>query len=155
VVCVILQLRKLVGIFYAAYRRIFADIAITLCEDDELLTREVVLLDRLADDFLRDTVGVDVGWTMLATVVVQKCKRRTSVPGCQPSIVGRLQQWQRLLLLNDPGLPLLISETHASEDWHRHPQTALPQLPVLCLGLLEQSFHISFVCHFGDRGDGV
>jgi hypothetical protein len=60
-ICVILQLRELVGIFYATYRRIFADIAITLREDDELLTGEVVLLDRLADDFLGGTVGVDVG----------------------------------------------------------------------------------------------
>jgi hypothetical protein len=79
-VCIILQLRELVGIVYAAYRGIFADIAIALREDDKLLTREVVLLDRLADDFLRDTVGVDVGWRMLVAIVVQNIRTAHQCP---------------------------------------------------------------------------
>jgi hypothetical protein len=61
VVCVVLELGELFGIVDAAQPRIFTHIAVALCEDDELLAREVVLLDRFADDLFRYTIRVDVG----------------------------------------------------------------------------------------------
>lgn len=59
---IVLQLRKFFAEVYAAQTRIFTNGTETFREDGELLAREVVLLDRFADYFFRDAVGVDVGW---------------------------------------------------------------------------------------------
>jgi hypothetical protein len=66
VICVVFQLWKFLAVVYAAETGVFTDGAETLCEDSELLTREVVLLDSLADDFFGDAVGVDIRWRGIA-----------------------------------------------------------------------------------------
>lgn len=47
-----------------------------LAQDDELLARDAVLLDGLADDLFRAAVGVDVGlWTQRLLVAAPRTKR--------------------------------------------------------------------------------
>jgi len=40
--------------------RLLADVAVAFGEDDQLLAREIIFFDRLADNFLADAVGIDI-----------------------------------------------------------------------------------------------
>ncbi len=57
------------------------DYTIALGEDDELVSRDIKLLDRLANDLLRNSVRVDIG----------------SIPRVETTIVSSLEQWESLI----------------------------------------------------------
>ena len=65
------------------------DAKIALRQNDQLLPGNVVLLDGLADDLFRDTVGIDV----------------SGVPSVESDFVGVLQDGQGRLFVEDPILP--------------------------------------------------
>ena len=83
-------------------RVILRDRAEDLGQDDHLLARDVVLLQRLADDDLRFAVRIGV--------------RR--VPGVDAGVVGGLEQLYAVVLVQDPrrALPLGRPEQTATED---------------------------------------
>ena len=91
-----------------------------LGHDHQLVPRQRVLLDGLADDALRLALRVDVG----------------RVPRRQPAVVRRLEQRQRLLLADGPVHDRRVAEAHAAKHRHRDAQPALAQLAVLDLGFL-------------------
>ena len=70
----------------------------TLAQDDELLARDVVLLDGLADELFAAAVGVDVG----------------RVPGVDADVVGVFEEGERLGFVEDPGLPVGGAVAHCS-----------------------------------------
>lgn len=53
---VVLDLRQLLGVLNSSELWLFADVAVAFCQDDQLLAGQIVLLDRSANDFFRDTV---------------------------------------------------------------------------------------------------
>lgn len=72
----------------------------TFGHDDELGAGDVILLDGGADDFLGAAVGVGVG----------------HVPGVDAAVKGVLEDGEGLVLVEEPGLPVLVAEAHAAED---------------------------------------
>jgi hypothetical protein len=58
---VVLQHRQLLAVVDTSQAWVFANNAEAFGEDDELVARKFVLLDRLANDLLGDAVGVDIG----------------------------------------------------------------------------------------------
>ena len=101
-----------------------------LCQDDDLLPGNLVLLDGFADDDLGFSIGVHVG----------------RVPGVQAPVVGRLEQRQSLFLTDDPVQSPHITEAHSPKDWDRDSETTLAELAVLDLGrlngLLERNWEL-------------
>ena len=60
--------------------RLLSNGSVALCQDEQLVSRDVVLLNRFGDDLLGDSVAVDV------------CR----VPGIYTSVICRFQQRQGL-----------------------------------------------------------
>lgn len=50
------ELWQLFAVLDCSKSRILAGVAVALCEDDELVAREIVLLDSFANDLLGDTI---------------------------------------------------------------------------------------------------
>lgn len=71
-----------------------------LGHDDEFGSRDVVVLDGCAENLLRPAVGVGIG----------------HVP-CIDALIERvLENWEGFILVQEPGLPVLVAEAHAAED---------------------------------------
>lgn len=77
---VVFALRDLLAIHNASNARLFSNITIALAENDELVTRKIVLLDGLANDDFRCAITVDIG----------------CIPSSQAAIVCRLEYGKRL-----------------------------------------------------------
>jgi hypothetical protein len=91
-VCVVSKLWKLLAILNSPKAWVLARVTVALCEDDELVTRKLVLLDRFANDLFRDAIGVNIGCeiTLAGGPAGRDRMQRTSVPSCKPSIVCSL-----------------------------------------------------------------
>lgn len=97
------------------------DAEVAFGENDELLARDVILLDGFADDFFGATVGVDVG---LCRGVSEGGGLMVhwevyGVPGIQANFVGVFEEWQRLLFIENPFLPFLRTVRHCPQDHFR------------------------------------
>jgi hypothetical protein len=79
---------------------LFANVAVALAQDDDLVPRDLVLLDRFADDLLADAVAVYIG----------------CVPGVEATVVSCFEERQRFLFVDDPRLPCWVAEAHGTED---------------------------------------
>jgi len=106
---VVLRICHLVAIHDSSDAGLLANITEALTQNHDFVAWDGVLLDGLANDLLADTVAVHV----------------RGVPGVQPAVVSCLQDWQRLLLVQDPRLPRLITEGHSTQDWHGHAQAGV------------------------------
>lgn len=66
---VVLELRQLLAVVDASQTWVLTYDAKAFGKDDELVAREVILLDRFADDLFGDAVGVDIGWNELSVSI--------------------------------------------------------------------------------------
>ena len=89
--------------------RLLANVAIALAQDDDLIPRDVILLDRLADDLLADTITVHV----------------RGVPGVEATIVSCFEKWQCFFFVDNPRLPRWVAEAHGAEDRDGDTQAAV------------------------------
>jgi hypothetical protein len=82
---------------------LFANVAVALAQDDDLVSWDLVLLDCFADDLLADAVAVHI----------------CCVPGVETTIVSCFEERQRFLFIDDPRLPRWIAEAHGTKDRDR------------------------------------
>lgn len=87
-----------------------------LGENDEVLARDRVLLDCLADETLAVAVRVDVG----------------RVPGVDAELVGRLEVLKSLVTLKNPVGPACAAAASASISWRRRQKRAHPCCRTTC-----------------------
>jgi hypothetical protein len=148
-VCVVSKLRQLLAILDCPQTWVFTSVTVALCEDDELVARQLVLVDRFANDLFRDTVGVYISYASVLAVepTAYDDMRHASIPSSDSSIVCSLQQRQRLFLFNDPGLPFGRTDAHCTQDGYRNSQAALSQATVFSPRLLEETLDIQLVRH--------
>jgi hypothetical protein len=113
---IILRLRNLLPIHNAPDPRLLTNIPVAFTQNHDFIPRNLVLLDRFADDLLADTVAVHV--------------RR--VPGVEAAVVSGFQQGEGFLFVDDPGLPGWVAETHGAEDGDGDAQAAGAEAFVGC-----------------------
>jgi hypothetical protein len=113
---IILRLRDLLPIHNGPNPRLFTDIAVAFTQNHDFIPRNLILLDRFADDLLADTIAVHV--------------RR--VPGVEAAVVSGFQQRKRFLFVDDPRLPRWVAETHGAEDGDGDAQAAGAEAFVGC-----------------------
>ena len=90
-----------------------------LGEDDNTVTGDVVLLQSLSEDFLRLTVGVDIGLGMTKSVSINLSWAGGStyrIPGVDTTLVSVLDQRKGFFLVQNPVLPLLGTVGHGTQD---------------------------------------
>ena len=97
---IILALRYQIRIMQCEYTRLFADSAIALCQDDDLVTWDIIFFKGFADDGLRSAVGIVVSGIPLITVNIS-CSRfayilASDTHRVETFIVCRFQYGQRL-----------------------------------------------------------
>lgn len=91
---VVLGLLHFLAVFDMVDAWLLADRAVALREDYQLVTREVLLFDELADHFFGDAVGVHVG----------------CVPCVQTDVPGALEELEGFLFIVDhPRLPVFVA----------------------------------------------
>jgi hypothetical protein len=100
---------------------LFANVAVALAQDDDLVPRDLVLLDRFADDLLADAVAVHIG----------------CVPGVEATIVRCFEERQCFLFIDDPRLPCWVAEAHGTEDRDGDAQAAVSETLVGCFCLCD------------------
>lgn len=71
-----------------------------LRHDDNLIARDLVLLQEGAEDLLRASIRVGIG----------------NIKGVDPGVIGVLEDWKGFFLLEHPGLPILVAVGHATND---------------------------------------
>lgn len=118
---VVFRLCDILSVHDSSDAGLLANVAIALAQNDDFVPRDVILLDRLADDPLANTVTVDIG----------------GVPRVEATVVSCFEEWQRFLFVNDPGLPRWIAEAHGAEDGHRDSQAAVSKAFVGCFCLCD------------------
>jgi len=115
---IILALRNVLPIHDPPHPRLLTHIPKALAQDDDLVPRDLVLLDRLANDLLAHTVAVHI----------------RGIPSVEAAVVSGFKQREGLFFVDDPGLPLGGPEAHGAEDWVGDAQAAGPEAVVGCFG---------------------
>ena len=120
-VYIVFRLGDILPVLDSSDLGLFADVAVALAQDDDLVPRDLVLLDRFADDLLADAVAVYIG----------------CVPGVEATVVSCFQQGKCFLFVDDPGLPCWVAETHGAEDGDGDAQTTVSKALVGCFCLCD------------------
>jgi hypothetical protein len=71
-----------------------------LRHDDNLVARDLVLLQEVAEDLLRASIRVGIG----------------NIKGADPSVIGMLENWKGFFLVENLGSPVFIAVRHATND---------------------------------------
>jgi len=115
-------------------RIFFVDTKVAFGEDDDLVSWDVVLLQRLSDDSLGDAVGVDVGLLVNNQYWILTCVGWLDayrIPSVDAALVRMFKKRQAFGLIQDPGLPLGRAVAHGAQNDPGHLE-ARPSQATLC-----------------------
>lgn len=87
------------------------------CHDDDAVAWDREMRECFAEDLFGEAVGVYVCLHNTSIYIVSLVLMRDyCIPCINPLAIRILDKWQRLLLAQDPGLPVRCAVGHASED---------------------------------------
>lgn len=120
-VYIVLRLRDLLPIHDSSSTRFLAHVAPTFTQNHDLVSGDIILLNRLADNLLAHAIAIYI--------------RR--VPSVQSTIIRCFEERKGFLLVDDPGLPGRVAKGHGAEDGHGDAQAAVAQALVAGLRLCD------------------
>lgn len=124
---------------WVCVKLLLSNAAKCLRHQHQLVTWDIVFLDRLSDNSLRISIGIDICCIPLPRVnIIFTLNGEQKTNGVNSSVICRFQEWEGLFWPCHPVCPLRVSNAHTPNNWRRHPETTVSHTLILDLRLLQR-----------------